>query len=138
MAFVPVILAVAFSLVILKAGGIFPVQGLALRCPDACPLGCLLPSSAKVLRAELLGTEAPGAEPPGAAPSGFGNIALTGLPLPSPCLGVCFVLAIYNTNSCLLASHPSSHYPIQLPNSILTALSLFAVSTYFSLVCSIS
>ena len=138
MAFAPVILAVAFSLMILKAGGIFPVQGLALQGPDAHLLGHLPPSSAKVLGAALLGADTSGAEPPGMAPSGSGNVALGGLPPPPPCLGICFILAIYNTNSCLLTSHPSPHYPTQLPNSIHTALSLFTLSTCFSLGCSIS
>ena len=59
-------------------------------------------------------------------------------PATTPCLGICLVLAIYNTNSCLLVNHPSAHCPTQLPNRIHTASSFFALSTCFSLGCSIS
>ena len=57
---------------------------------------------------------------------------------PTPHLGICLVLAIYNINSCLPDNHLSTHYPTQHPNSIHTASSLLALSTNFSLSCSIS
>ena len=98
------------------------------------------PSSTEVLAvgADVLavGADILGVGPPAVA--GAANIALTIFPHPLPCLGVCLVLAIYNTNSCLLVNHPSAHYPRLLPNSIHTASSLFALSACFSLGCSIS
>ena len=98
------------------------------------------PSSTEVLAvgADVLavGANILGVGPPAVA--GAVIIALAILPHPLPCLGVCLVLAIYHTNSCLLVNHPSAHYPTQLPNSIHTASSLFTLSTCFSLGCSIS
>ena len=98
------------------------------------------PSSAGVLavEADTPAVDVLGVGSPAAAPAGTANVALAIFPRPAPCLGVCLVLAFYNTNFCLLVNHPSAHYPTQLPNSIHTASSLLALSAHFSLGCSIS
>ena len=139
MALVPVILAAAFSLAIRRAGGTCPAWAEACRhlgVLGALPLGCYPPSSVDVLTA-VAGTADP--DVPGASASaGAANMALGILPWPAPHLGICLVLAIYNTKSCLPENHLSTHYPTQHPNSIHTASSLLALSACRSLGCSIS
>ena len=133
MALGPIILAAAFSLAILKTGGIEPVWDGTQQHFSTMAQGCFPPSSARVLAVDVLG-----AGSSAAAPVGTVNVALAIFLRPAPCLAVCLVLAIYNTNFHLLDNHLSTHYPTQLPNSIHTASSLLALSTSFSLGCSIS
>ena len=134
-----VIWAAAFSLAIQRAGRMCPGQVEAHRhlgVLGALPLGCFPQSSVDVLVA-VAGTYDPdvlGAS----ASAGAANVALGILPWPAPHLGICLVLAIYNTNSYLPDNHPSTHYPTQHPNSIHTASSLLALSACHSLGCSIS
>ena len=139
MVLAPVILAAAFSLAIWRASGTCPAWAGAHQCLGvlgALPLVHFPPSSVDVLVAAA-GADDP--DVPGASASGgVANMALSILPWPAPHLGVCLVLAIYNTNSCLPDNHQSTHYPTQHPNSIHTASSLLALSACCSLGCSIS
>ena len=134
-----VILAAAFSLAIWRASGTCPAWAEAHRhlgVPVALPLG-RFPSSFMDVLAAAAGTDDP--DVLGASASdGVANMALGILPWPAPHLGVCLVLAIYNTKSCLPENHLSTHYPRQHPNRIHTASSLLALSACHSLGCSIS
>ena len=139
MVLAPVIWAAASSLAIWRAGGMCPAWAearLHLGVLSALPLGRFPPTSVDVLVA-VAGTDDP--DVLGASASdGAANVALGILPWPAPRLGICLVLAIYNTNSYLPDNHPSTHYPTQHPNSIPTASSLLALSACRSLGCSIS
>ena len=122
MALAPVILALAFSRVILNAGGTRLLMGARLRlgawaAPDVFLRGCFPPSSAVDflvgVAARLLGVvpEVPGT----ASVAGAVNLALGILCAPVILFGVCFILAIYNTDAYLLTHQPATHNPTQYP-----------------------
>ena len=64
---------------------------------------------------------------------GAANLALGSLDCPSTCLGVCLVLAIYNTDFLFTNSSSCHPQPNTIPHSIHTASSLFALSAWCSL-----
>ena len=64
---------------------------------------------------------------------GAANLALGSLGCPSARLGVCLVLAIYNTDFLFTNSSSCHPQPNTIPHSIHTASSLFALSAWCSL-----
>ena len=68
-----------------------------------------------------------------ASSTGTANLALGSLDCPSTRLGVCLVLAIYNTDFLFTNSSSCHPQPNTIPHSIHTASSLFALSAWCSL-----
>ena len=122
MALAPVILALAFSLAILNAGGTrLGLMGArlhlgALVAPGVLPCGCFPPSSAVFMAGLAAGLLGAVPEVLGVTlSSAMANRAQGILHDPVALFGVCFVLAIYNTNSYLLTHQPATHNPTQYP-----------------------
>ena len=89
--------------------------------------GCFPPVSAVAVDPEVL--EVLGV----ASFIGAVNLALGSLGCPSTRLGVCLVLAIYNTDFLFTNSSSCHPQPSTIPHSIHTASSLFALSAWCSL-----
>ena len=89
--------------------------------------GCFPPLSkvaADPETAEVLGV---------ASSTGTANLALGSLDGLSTCLGICLVLAIYNTDFLFTNSSTCHPQPNTIPHSIHTASSLFALSAWCNL-----
>ena len=76
----------------------------ALLCGCFPPVSIVAALAAQAADPEVLGV---------ASSSGMANLALGIHGCLAARFGVCLVLAIYNTDSCLLTDHPATHNPTQ-------------------------
>ena len=133
MALAPVILVLAFSFATLRAGGTFFVLAGARLLPvflmaqSTFLHGCFPPSSGVAVdleAPEVLGVT---------SSAETANLALGSLDGLSTRLGVCLVLAIYNTDFLFTNSSTCHPRPNTISHSIHTASSLFALSAWCNL-----